>query len=266
VSDGHEQDEAASIDRKNPAASRPAVETASSGDPGLAEGILQACRSLDIDLPPGCEKGLAAYAAALWDWNTRLNLTRHTDVARFVSRDVGDAMAILPHLAAGEHVLDFGTGGGVPGVILAILRADLRLELSESVGKRIKALRAILEAIPLALEVHAAAGQLVISQNLAGRFDSVVIRGVAPLVKLLGWLEPLSDRYGRLLLVKGPRWEEEKAEARHRGFCRRVTVRRIAAWPIRARSRSAGSDPVGAEQESVLLEVRARSRPPADRR
>jgi 16S rRNA (guanine527-N7)-methyltransferase len=231
------------------------------GPSGLAEEIEEACRSLALDLPPGSAGGLAMYAAALWDWNTRLNLTRHTDVSRFVSRDVGDSLAILPHLEAAEHVLDFGTGGGVPGVILAILRPDLRVDLSESVGKRVKALRSILESIPLALPVHAAAGQLVISENLAGRFDTVVIRGVAPLVKLLGWLEPLADRYGRLLLVKGPRWEEEKSEARHRGFGKRVTIRRIAAWPIRARARAEQVEPQGTDQESVLLEVRARSRP-----
>lgn len=260
MSDEREPDEPRIVDGDEEAP-RPAGAKPPGNPSGLAEEILQACRSLSLDLPPGSEQGLAAYAAALWDWNTRLNLTRHTDVARFVSRDVGDATAILPHLAAGEHVLDFGTGGGVPGVILAILRPDIRVELSESVGKRVKALRAILESIPLALPVHAAAGQLVISENLGGRFDSIVIRGVAPLVKLLGWLEPLADRYGRLLLVKGPRWEEEKADARHRGFCKRVTIRRIAAWPIRARTRPGQAESDGSDQESVLLEVRARSRP-----
>lgn len=228
--------------------------------PSLSKEIAEACQSLGIELPAGSVDALASYAESLWDWNTRLNLTRHTDVARFVSRDVGDATAILPHLVTGEHVLDVGTGGGVPGVILAILRPDLRVELSESVGKRVKALRAILGEIPLPLVVHAAAGQLVVAENLAGRFDSIVMRGVAPLVKLLGWFEPLAERYGRLLLVKGPRWEEEKAEARHRGFCRRVTVRRIAAWPIRTRTRSA-VDAKPDDNESVLLEVRIRSRP-----
>jgi 16S rRNA (guanine527-N7)-methyltransferase len=50
-----------------------------------------------------------------------------------------------------------------------------------------------------------------------------------------------------MLVVKGPRWEEEKGEARHKGFVKRVSVRRAAAWPIR-----------GSDNESVLLEVRRR--------
>ena len=58
---------------------------------------------------------LAAYAASLWAWNERLNLTRHIDAEAFVSRDVADAAAIAPHLAHGERVLDVGTGAACRG-------------------------------------------------------------------------------------------------------------------------------------------------------
>lgn len=213
----------------------------------LESAIAAECERLGVAVQPESIPGLAAYAASLWEWNERLNLTRHTDVERFVSRDVADAAAICPHLARGEHVLDVGSGGGVPGVLLAILRPDLRVELSESVSKRAKALRAILEAVGLDLPVHEAAAQSIIADGRADRFDTLVVRAVAGLPKLLGWFEPLSDRYGRLLLVKGPKWEEEKGEARHRGFLKKVTARRVAGWPIR-----------GSDNESVLLEVRAR--------
>lgn len=213
----------------------------------LESAIAAECARLGVAVPPESIPGLAAYAASLWEWNERLNLTRHTDVERFVSRDVADAAAICPHLARGEHVLDVGSGGGVPGVLLAILRPDLRVELSESVSKRAKALRAILEAVGLDLPVHEAAAQSIVADGRTDRFDTLVVRAVAGLPKLLGWFEPLSDRYGRLLLVKGPKWEEEKGEARHRGFLKKVTARRVAGWPIR-----------GSDNESVLLEVRAR--------
>jgi len=198
---------------------------------------------------------LAAYAASLWSWNERLNLTRHTDVEKFVSRDVADAVAIAPHLASGAHVLDVGTGGGVPGVLLAILRPDLRVELCDSVGKRARAVREIVAEIGLTIPVHEGAAQPLVAAaaeagergGRPGRFDVLVVRAVAPLLKLLGWFEPLCDAYGRMLVVKGPRWEEEKGEARHRGFVKKVGVRRIAAWPIR-----------GSDNESVLLEVKRR--------
>ncbi len=214
----------------------------------LAPAIRAECERLSLPLPPGVEEGLASYAARLWAWNERLNLTRHTDVERFVSRDVADAVAVAGHLGAGERVLDVGTGGGVPGVLLAILRPDLRVELSDSVGKKARAVRAIVAEAGLAIPVHEGAAQELVSRRgEKDRFDALVIRAVAPLIKLLNWFEPLADHYGRMLIIKGPRWEEEKGEARHRGLVKKVTVRRVAAWPIR-----------GSDNESVLLEVRRR--------
>jgi 16S rRNA (guanine527-N7)-methyltransferase len=219
------------------------------GPPELSGSIADECARLGIAVPRESLPGLAAYAARLWAWNERLNLTRHTDVARFVSRDVGDASAIVPHLARGERILDVGTGGGVPGVLLAILRPDLRIELAESVGKRAAAVRAIVAEIGLDLPVHTQAGQTLIASRDAAteRFDTLVVRAVAPLAKLLGWLEPLSDRFGRLLVIKGPRWEDELAAALADGLGKRVSVTRIAEWPIR-----------GGDNQSVLLEVRSR--------
>ncbi|MFM7136201.1 MAG: RsmG family class I SAM-dependent methyltransferase, partial [Planctomycetota bacterium] len=84
-----------------------------SGD--LAAAIAAEAARIGIVLPPDAAERLAAYATSLWGWNERLNLTRHTDVDRFVSRDIGDSAALLEHLAHGERVLDVGTGGGVPG-------------------------------------------------------------------------------------------------------------------------------------------------------
>lgn len=191
---------------------------------------------------------IAAYASSLWAWNQQLNLTRHTDAVRFVSRDLADALAIAPHLAHGERVLDVGTGGGVPGVLVAILRPDLTVELSDSVGKRARAVASIVGETGLSLTVHAEPAQQVVARGRAAeRFDTLLVRAVAPLAKLLGWFEPLAERFGRLLVIKGPRWEEEKKEARHKGFTKRMTVRRIAAWPL-----------AGTDSESVLLELKGR--------
>ena len=55
------------------------------------------------------------YCALLWDWNSKLNLTRHTDFDTFVSRDVVDSLELAKLLSANEEVLDVGSGGGVPG-------------------------------------------------------------------------------------------------------------------------------------------------------
>jgi len=216
----------------------------------LVQSIAAECDRLGLVVPPEAMQRLAAYAASLWAWNERLNLTRHIDAEAFVSRDVADAAAIAPHLAHGERVLDVGTGGGVPGVILAILRPDLRVELCDSVAKKARAVGEIVREAGLTIPVHADAAQAIVAKRPSGpgRFDTLVIRAVAPLGKLLGWFEPIAGSYGRLLVVKGPRWEEERDDARFRGLTRRVTIRRLASWPIEGR-----------DHESVLLEILPRA-------
>jgi 16S rRNA (guanine527-N7)-methyltransferase len=223
----------------------PQVPEPAPGD--VADAIAAEALRLGMPLPADAVARLAAYATTLWAWNERLNLTRHTDVGRFVSRDVGDAAALLPHLAHGERVLDVGTGGGVPGVILAILRPDLRVELADSVAKKARAVAEIVREAGLAIPVHAAPAQELVASRPAGRdrFDTLVVRAVAPLAKLLAWFEPIAGSFGRLLVIKGPRWEEELAEARVKRLGKKVSIRRIASWPLR-----------GTDNESVLLEIR----------
>jgi 16S rRNA (guanine527-N7)-methyltransferase len=118
------------------------------------------------------------------------------------------------------------------------------------VAKKARAVAEIVRESGLTIPAHAGAAQALVAKRPSGpgRFDTLVIRAVAPLGKLLGWFEPIADAYGRLLVVKGPRWEEERDDARFRGLTRRVTIRRVACWPIRGR-----------DHESVLLEIGPRA-------
>jgi len=68
-----------------------------------------------LSLPPEQVERLDQYCRLLWEWNSRLNLTRHTDYRKFVARDLIDSLAFAEFLSTGERVLDVGTGGGVPG-------------------------------------------------------------------------------------------------------------------------------------------------------
>ena len=84
---------------------------------------------------------LERYCELLWEWNEKINLTRHTDYEKFVARDLVDSLAFAEFLEPGEKVLDVGSGGGVPGVVLAIVRPDLKVSLADSVGKKAKVLK-----------------------------------------------------------------------------------------------------------------------------
>jgi 16S rRNA (guanine527-N7)-methyltransferase len=195
-----------------------------------------------IELSDDAIEALDRYCHALWDWNTKLNLTRHTDYEKFVTRDVVDSLALEPFLDSGASVLDVGTGGGVPGAVLAIVRPDLEVALCDSVAKKAKAVEAIVKEAGIEVQVHHAPAQELVERE---EFDVLIARAVAPLSKLLRWFEPHWDKFERLLVIKGPAWLEERAEAREAGLLRKIDLRKLAAYPL-----------AGTHSESVVLSLR----------
>ncbi|HEY3392303.1 MAG TPA: 16S rRNA (guanine(527)-N(7))-methyltransferase RsmG, partial [Lacipirellulaceae bacterium] len=157
-------------------------------------------------------ESLDRYRRLLWSWNQRINLTRHTTLEKFVSRDIVDSYELSKLLRRGERVLDVGSGGGVPGVILAILRPDLSVSLSESTQKKARALESMVAELGLEAPVYATRAEEVLEINT---FDTLIARGLASLPKVLTWLAPHWDAFDQLLLVKGPKWVDERNEARH---------------------------------------------------
>ncbi len=201
-------------------------------------------RCHDIELPQRQVEQLGRYCQLLWQWNQKLNLTRHTDYEKFVARDLIDAMELSACLEPQERVLDVGSGGGLPGVPLAILRPDLKITLIDSVGKKVRALEAIIG--DLGLPVRAIHDK--VQHHLAvapDRYDTLVARAIGRMDEVLRWLEPHWSHFDRLLLFKGPRWVEERGRARHIGLLKQRRLRRLRSY------RRPGLD-----GESVILEIR----------
>lgn len=171
---------------------------------------------------------LDAYRQQLWSWNERLNLTRHLDLSTFVNRDVLDAYQLSTCLQAGETVLDIGTGGGVPGVLLSILRPELHVTLCEPVGKKAAAVAAMVQEVNLPIPVFEARVQDVLIDQA---FQCLVARAVGPLWKMLTWVQPHWQQFERLIVIKGPKWIEERGEARHRGLLKGLDLRRLKSYP-----------------------------------
>jgi 16S rRNA (guanine527-N7)-methyltransferase len=192
-------------------------------------------------LPLDQAERLDRYCRLLWDWNEKLNLTRHTDYEKFVSRDLADTVQLARFLKSGEEILDVGTGGGVPGVVLAIIRPDLRVALCDSVGKKVKALEQIIAELGLEIPVYPVRGEELLEDM---RFDAVVIRAVGPLWKLLTWFKSGWNSMRRLLVVKGPKWPEELDEAKRRGLVRNLVIKPAAEYPL-----------AGTQSQSVVLKI-----------
>jgi 16S rRNA (guanine527-N7)-methyltransferase len=203
----------------------------------LAEAIAR--HNLDIPLPQIAV--LERYCEQLWQWNEKINLTRHTDYEKFVARDLVDSLAFAEFLEPGEKVLDVGSGGGVPGIVLAVLRPDLKISLVDSVGKKVMVLKDIVEHLKLDIPViHDRAEELLKQES----FNTLVVRAVAPLKKLLQWLQTSWQSFGRLIVIKGPAWVEERGEARHFGLLKNMELRKLKSYPIQ-----------GSDSESVLLQI-----------
>ncbi len=206
-----------------------------------ADSLPAAMARHGIELPERQVAILDRYCRLLWEWNRKLNLTRHDTYNKFVSRDLIDSLAFAEFLQPEETVLDVGTGGGVPGVVLAVVRPDLKLSLSESVGKRANALADIVAELDLNVPVYNTRAEEVLKEV---PFHSLVIRAVARLAKLLRWFQPHWDQCDRLLILKGPGWAEERGEARHLGLLRGLALRKLKSYRIPS-----------TDSESVLLQI-----------
>ncbi len=212
-------------------------------DPEFATALEQA----GYDIPEPQAEQIEQYVRLLWEWNERLNLTRHTDWETFVNRDLRDVMHVAPLLQPGEEVLDLGSGGGVPGIPLAILRPDISVSLCESVGKRAAVLNTFVEELNLPVAVYAARGEDLMEDF---RFESIVVRAVGSMLKLCTWLQPHWASIGRLLVIKGPKWVEERGEARHHGVMESLNLRKVASYPLG-----------DGENEGVVLQITHRGNP-----
>ncbi len=194
-----------------------------------------------IELPQAQIGLLGRYCELLWRWNEKINLTRHTDFQTFVDRDVTDTLMLAGLLDAGQRVLDVGSGGGVPGILLGIIRPDLQITLSESVGKKARVLEDIVAQLGLPISVRNERAEEILKR---AQFDTLTIRAVARLKKLLTWFRPHRSNFGRLLIVKGPAWVEERGEARHHGLLKSLHLRRLLSYKTE-----------GMDCESVILQI-----------
>ena len=192
-------------------------------EPTLAEMLA----TEGVALEPAQIELLDRYRQLLWQWNEKMNLTRHTTIEKFVTRDVVDSMQLAQLLEQGERVLDVGTGGGVPGMILAIVRPDLKLSLCESTQKKARAVEEMVAELGLPIRVYACRAEDVLE---IATFDTLVARALAALGKVLFWLQPHWDAFDRLLIIKGPSWVEERAEARRQGRLRGLELRKAATY------------------------------------
>lgn len=150
------------------------------------------------------------------EWNAKINLVSRKDIDEFYTRHVLHSLAIAKAMkfADGSKVLDVGTGGGLPGLPLAILFPKVQFILCDSIGKKIKVVKALVDELGLK---NVTAHHLR-AHEVPGRFDFVVSRAVTRMNKFLPWVEnKISDKClnpwpNGILYLKGGDLKEELRE------------------------------------------------------
>lgn len=162
---------------------------------------------------------------------------------RLWERHVLNSAALAPRIPEDASVVDVGSGAGLPGLPLAILRSDLRMTLLEPLLRRANFLNLAVSELGLSDGVQVVRGR---AEEHRSRYDVVTCRAVAPLPRLLGWCLPLVKPGGRLLALKGSSAAEEVSSAKDE----------FRQWKVRAQVLELAVPGVEGEQTWAIEVVR----------
>ncbi len=175
-------------------------------------------RAMDIELSDAQIDQLSRYLDLLLEANERVNLTAVRDRETAWHRLILDSLTLVPGLSdlpAGGTVIDVGTGGGLPGIPLAIARPDLKFTLLDATGKKVKLVQGFVESLglPNVVAIQQRAETLGHDKAHRQRYGCAVSRAVGSVSEVLEYLLPLVSVGGRAMIIKGRKAEQETAAA-----------------------------------------------------
>ena len=177
----------------------------------LREQLSAGVQQLGLNLPDACQEQLLDYLALLQKWNGVYNLTAVRDTQQMVTHHLFDCLAALHAFVDAKRVLDVGSGGGLPGVIIAIWAAwsapEMRVELIDTVHKKTAFLTQAKAELQLTnLTVHTGRVEQLATEQL---FDVVTSRAFAALSDFVNLSGHLLSAGGKMIAMKGPAFESE---------------------------------------------------------
>ena len=159
---------------------------------------------------------LGKLKALYTEWNAAINVISRKDMDAFDERHVLHSLALVKAMkfAPDSDVLDVGTGGGFPGIPLAIVYPEVNFVLCDSIGKKMKVVRAVVQALGLTnVTVHHGR-----AEDIKGQFDFVVSRAVTRMNRFIPWVQgkikkqSINPWPNGILALKGGDLGEELAE------------------------------------------------------
>ncbi len=177
----------------------------------LREQLSAGVQQLGLDLPDACQEQLLDYLALLQKWNSVYNLTAVRDAQQMLTLHLFDCLAALHAFVDAKHVLDVGSGGGLPGVVIAIwatwFAPEMRIELVDTVHKKTAFLTQAKTELQLSnLTVHTGRVEQLATVQL---FDVITSRAFAALNDFVNLSGHLLSTGGKMIAMKGPAFESE---------------------------------------------------------
>ncbi|WP_324732595.1 16S rRNA (guanine(527)-N(7))-methyltransferase RsmG [Pseudomonas paeninsulae] len=173
-----------------------------------AEELAQGALELGVEVSALQQEQLLAYLALLIKWNKAYNLTAVRDPDEMVSRHLLDSLSVQPYVFdAGDNWLDVGSGGGMPGIPLAILFPERQFTLLDSNGKKTRFLTQVKLELKLTnLEVIHSRVEAFKPQQA---FSGIVSRAFSSLEDFANWTRHLGDGQSQWLAMKGVHPDDE---------------------------------------------------------
>jgi 16S rRNA (guanine527-N7)-methyltransferase len=174
----------------------------------VADVLKQGIKDLKLALADDQVEKLLDYLALLNKWNSVYNLTSVRDPMQMVTLHLLDSLAAVPAFAGAKNVLDVGAGGGLPGMVLAISRPDMKVSMIDTVHKKTAFLNQVKAELGLSnVTVYT---KRVEQLEVKTKFDVITSRAFADLSDFVNWSGHLLEEGGRFIALKGTAPEDER--------------------------------------------------------
>ena len=173
-----------------------------------------------LNLPPNQAPVIMEYLQLLQKWNKTYNLTAIDEWSDMVTHHALDALAVIKHFK-GQRVIDVGTGGGIPGVLVTIMCPEKQVVLLDAVGKKARFLRQVKR--DLNLQNMEVVHDRVENYFPEEKFDVVTSRAFSELNQFLKLTTHLGTVHGQYLAMKGPKAETLDSN---------LPFKQVAVWDI----------------------------------
>ena len=174
----------------------------------LAQVLKDGIDEMKLGIDAQQQDKLMAYLQLMHKWNSVYNLTSLRDPMQMVTHHLLDSLAAVPAFATAQNVLDVGAGGGLPGIVVAICRPDMKVSMIDTVHKK----TAFLTQVKAELGLTNVTVYTMKVQDLAVRdkFDVITSRAFADLSDFVNWSGHLLAEGGKFIALKGTAPSEER--------------------------------------------------------